>query len=42
MDKPHKKLRAWQVGGAAISSGYKWCLDHQIDCTAVMAGDGQI
>jgi glycosyltransferase involved in cell wall biosynthesis len=28
--------------GAAISSGYKWCVDHQIDCTAVMAGDGQM
>jgi len=28
--------------GAAIASGYKWCLDHQIDCTAVMAGDGQM
>ncbi|HET6459475.1 MAG TPA: glycosyltransferase family 2 protein [Syntrophales bacterium] len=28
--------------GAAIARGYKWCLDHQIDCTAVMAGDGQM
>ncbi len=28
--------------GAAIASGYKWCLDHQIECTAVMAGDGQM
>lgn len=28
--------------GAAIASGYKWCADHQIDCTAVMAGDGQM
>ena len=28
--------------GAAIASGYKWCLDHQMDCTAVMAGDGQM
>ena len=28
--------------GAAIASGYKWCKDHQIDCTAVMAGDGQM
>jgi glycosyltransferase involved in cell wall biosynthesis len=28
--------------GAAIASGYKWCLDHRIDCTAVMAGDGQM
>lgn len=28
--------------GAAIASGYKWCKDHGIDCTAVMAGDGQM
>lgn len=28
--------------GAAIAIGYKWCKDHQIDCTAVMAGDGQM
>lgn len=28
--------------GAAIASGYKWCKDHAIDCTAVMAGDGQM
>lgn len=28
--------------GAAIASGYKWCKDHNIDCTAVMAGDGQM
>ena len=28
--------------GSAIASGYKWCLDHQMDCTAVMAGDGQM
>lgn len=28
--------------GAAISTGYKWCKDHSIDCTAVMAGDGQM
>lgn len=28
--------------GAAISSGYKWCKDHEIDCVAVMAGDGQM
>ncbi len=27
--------------GAAIARGYKWCIDHHIDCTAVMAGDGQ-
>jgi glycosyltransferase involved in cell wall biosynthesis len=28
--------------GAAIASGYKWCKDHDVDCTAVMAGDGQM
>jgi glycosyltransferase involved in cell wall biosynthesis len=28
--------------GAAIARGYKWCKDHSIDCTAVMAGDGQM
>lgn len=28
--------------GAGIARGYKWCMDHDIDCTAVMAGDGQM
>ena len=28
--------------GAAIATGYKWCKDHSIECTAVMAGDGQM
>ena len=28
--------------GTAIARGYKWCLDNNIDCTAVMAGDGQM
>lgn len=28
--------------GASIARGYKWCMDHHIDCTAVMAGDGQM
>ncbi|OFX56506.1 MAG: glycosyl transferase family 2 [Bacteroidetes bacterium GWA2_30_7] len=28
--------------GASIACGYKWCKDHDIDCTAVMAGDGQM
>ena len=28
--------------GSAIASGYKWCKDNNIDCTAVMAGDGQM
>ncbi len=28
--------------GGAIATGYKWCKDHDLDCTAVMAGDGQM
>lgn len=28
--------------GASIASGYKWCLDNNLDCTAVMGGDGQM
>lgn len=28
--------------GAAIATGYKWCYDNNIDCSAVMAGDGQM
>ena len=28
--------------GASIATGYKWCLDNNLDCTAVMAGDGQM
>lgn len=28
--------------GAAIASGYRWCRNNNIDCTAVMAGDGQM
>ncbi len=28
--------------GSAIAMGYKWCRDHGVDCTAVMAGDGQM
>ena len=28
--------------GSAIARGYKWCNDNNIDCTAVMAGDGQM
>ena len=28
--------------GGGIARGYKWCKDHDIDCTAVMAGDGQM
>lgn len=28
--------------GTAISKGYRYCRDQHIDCTAVMAGDGQM
>lgn len=28
--------------GAGIARGYKWCKDNEIDCIAVMAGDGQM
>jgi len=28
--------------GAAYATGYKWCRDNNIDCTAVMDGDGQM
>lgn len=28
--------------GGSIARGYKWCKDHEIDCTAIMAGDGQM
>ncbi len=28
--------------GSAIARGYKWAKDAEIDCTAVMAGDGQM
>lgn len=28
--------------GRVLATGYKWCRDHDIDCTAVMAGDGQM
>jgi len=28
--------------GGAIARGYKWCKDANIDCVAVMAGDGQM
>lgn len=28
--------------GAAIATGYKWCKDYDIDCSAVMGGDGQM
>jgi len=28
--------------GGSIARGYKWCKDNNIDCTAVMAGDGQM
>jgi glycosyltransferase involved in cell wall biosynthesis len=28
--------------GGAIAAGYKWCRDHKIEATAVMAGDAQM
>ncbi len=28
--------------GGAISTGYKWCRDHEIDVAVVMAGDAQM
>lgn len=28
--------------GASIAIGYKWAKDNNVDCTAVMAGDGQM
>jgi len=28
--------------GAAVSTGYRWCRDHKICCTAVIDGDGQM
>jgi glycosyltransferase involved in cell wall biosynthesis len=28
--------------GGAIAEGYKWCRDHQIDASVVMAGDAQM
>ena len=28
--------------GGSIARGYKWCKDNEVDCTAVMAGDGQM
>ena len=34
-------LKNSKVGGA-IKIGYKWCRDHDICCTAVMAGDAQM
>ena len=28
--------------GGAIATGYKWCREHEIDVTVVMAGDAQM
>ncbi|MCP4754621.1 MAG: glycosyltransferase family 2 protein [Proteobacteria bacterium] len=28
--------------GAAVATGYLWCRNHGIDCTAIMDGDGQM
>ncbi len=30
------------IVGGAITTGYKWCMDRKIDCTAVMGGDIQM
>lgn len=35
-------LKKNQGVGGAIAEGYKWCRDHQVDATAVMAGDAQM
>lgn len=35
-------LETNQGVGGAIAEGYKWCRDHNIDATAVMAGDAQM
>ena len=41
--KLHLIVHASNQGvGGAISSGYKWATDHEMDVTAVMAGDGQM
>ena len=47
LENPDKKLvviNHLENGGvgAAIASGYIWAREHRIDCTAVMAGDGQM
>lgn len=48
-NKNHRKDRLVLINfhknsgvGKAISKGYRYCRDEQIDCTAVMAGDGQM
>lgn len=28
--------------GGTVSVGYKWCRDHEMDCTVVIDGDGQM
>lgn len=35
-------LKVNQGVGGAIAEGYKWARDHEMDCTAVMAGDAQM
>lgn len=36
-----KRLKIMSVG-AAMATGYRWCRDHEIDCTGLMGGDGQM
>ena len=38
----HIEINPGMTVGDAIATGYKWCLDNNIDCTSVMAGDGQM
>jgi len=43
VEKLHLVKHASNRGvGGAIASGYKWARDHEMDVTAVMAGDGQM
>lgn len=43
VEKLHLVKHAINRGvGGAIASGYKWARDHEMDVTAVMAGDGQM
>jgi glycosyltransferase involved in cell wall biosynthesis len=36
------RLEENQGVGGAIGAGYRWCRDHELDATAVMAGDAQM
>ncbi len=45
-EQPHRLVlirhEVNQGVGGAIATGYKWCRDHEIGATAVMAGDAQM